>query len=64
VQILEQQRWAEPLRAGIAQVIALDLAQLIGGSRVTAAQQVAIPDDCVASCRSMCSASSRARAMR
>jgi uncharacterized lipoprotein YmbA len=45
VTILEQQRWAEPLRAAIAEVIALDLARLINGARVTAAQQIAIPGD-------------------
>ena len=45
VTILEQQRWAEPLSAAIPQVIALDLARLIDGARVTAAQQIAIPDD-------------------
>jgi uncharacterized lipoprotein YmbA len=43
VTILEQQRWAEPLRAAIAQVIALDLAR--GGVRATAAPPVSIPDD-------------------
>jgi uncharacterized lipoprotein YmbA len=45
VTILEQQRWAEPLRAAIPQVIALDLARLIDGARVTTAQQIAFPDD-------------------
>ena len=43
VTILEQQRWAEPLRAAIAQVIALDLSR--AGVRATAAQPIASPDD-------------------
>jgi uncharacterized lipoprotein YmbA len=45
VTILEQQRWAEPLRAAIPQVIALDLARIVDGARVTTAQPIAIPDD-------------------
>ena len=45
VTILEQQRWAEPLRAAIPQVLALDLAQQLDGARVTAAPQDTIPDD-------------------
>jgi uncharacterized lipoprotein YmbA len=45
VTILEQQRWAEPLRAAIPQVIALNLARLVAGARVTTAQPIALPDD-------------------
>jgi len=45
VTILEQQRWAEPLRVAIAEVVALDLARLIDGARVSAAQQISIPGD-------------------
>ncbi len=35
VQVLEQQRWAEPLRAGIARVVAAHLARLLGTPRVS-----------------------------
>ncbi|MEO7761451.1 MAG: PqiC family protein [Casimicrobiaceae bacterium] len=37
VTILEQQRWAAPLRAAIAEVIALDLGRLLEAASVTAA---------------------------
>ena len=40
VTILEQQRWAEPLRAAIPQVIALDLASAIDGARVSVAPSI------------------------
>ena len=37
---LEQQRWAEPLRAQIARVVALDLAQVLQSSRVSTNEDV------------------------
>jgi uncharacterized lipoprotein YmbA len=40
VTILEQQRWAEPLRAAIPQVIALDLATELDGARVSVASSI------------------------
>jgi len=45
VTILEQQRWGEPLRAAIPQVLALDLERLLPDTRVTAAAQDALPAD-------------------
>jgi uncharacterized lipoprotein YmbA len=36
VHILEQQRWAEPLKSGIARVVAADLGRLLGTSHTTA----------------------------
>jgi uncharacterized lipoprotein YmbA len=39
VQILEQQRWAEPLKSGIARVVAADLSRLLGTTRVSAYPQ-------------------------
>jgi hypothetical protein len=36
VRILEQQRWAEPLKSGIPRVVAANLGQLLGTSRVSA----------------------------
>jgi uncharacterized lipoprotein YmbA len=45
VTILEQQRWGEPLRAAIPQVLALDLERQLPGARVTAAPQDTLPDD-------------------
>jgi len=36
IQLSEQQRWAEPLRAGIARSIAADLGRLLASSRVAA----------------------------
>jgi uncharacterized lipoprotein YmbA len=44
VTILEQQRWGEPLRAAIAQVIALDLERQLPGGRVTASPQDTLPE--------------------
>jgi len=40
VNILEQQRWAEPLKAGIARVVAADLGRLLGTSHTTAYPRV------------------------
>jgi uncharacterized lipoprotein YmbA len=37
---LEQQRWAEPLRAQIARVIALDIARLMPSARVSTSDEV------------------------
>ena len=37
---LEQQRWAEPLRAQIARVVALDLARVLPSARVSANESV------------------------
>ena len=39
VTILEQQRWAEPLRTQIARTVALNLARLLGTTRVSTNQQ-------------------------
>ena len=36
VRILEQQRWAEPLKSGIPRVVAANLGQLLGTKRVSA----------------------------
>jgi uncharacterized lipoprotein YmbA len=44
VTILEQQRWAEPLRAAISQVIARDLERELAGARVSVAPQDTIAD--------------------
>ena len=44
VTILEQQRWGEPLRAAIPQVLALDLERQLPGARVTSAPQETLPD--------------------
>ena len=44
VTILEQQRWGEPLRAAIPQVLALDLERQLPAVRVTAAPQDTLPD--------------------
>lgn len=41
VEILESQRWAEPLKAQIPRVIAGDLARLLGSDRVASYQQYA-----------------------
>ena len=41
VVILEQQRWAEPLKAQIARTIAVNLARLLGTARVSAYPQAA-----------------------
>src|SRR3954469_20399264 len=35
VQLLEQQRWAEPLKSGIARVVAADLGRLLGTAHTT-----------------------------
>jgi uncharacterized lipoprotein YmbA len=45
VSILEQQRWAEPLRAAIPQVIAVDLERQLPGARVSASPPDAWPPD-------------------
>jgi uncharacterized protein len=39
VQILEQQRWAEPLKAGIPRVVAANLGRLLGTTRASAYPQ-------------------------
>jgi hypothetical protein len=39
VHILEQQRWAEPLKAAIPRVVAANLARELGSARVTAQSQ-------------------------
>lgn len=39
VEILEQQRWAEPLKGGIARVVAADLGRLIGSGRAFTYQE-------------------------
>jgi uncharacterized lipoprotein YmbA len=44
VTILEQQRWGEPLRAAIPQVLALDLERQLPAARVTSAPQDTLPD--------------------
>jgi uncharacterized lipoprotein YmbA len=44
VQILEQQRWAEPLKAAIPRVVAANLARELGSARVTS-QSRAPPGD-------------------
>lgn len=36
VRILEEQRWAEPLKSGIARVVAADLGRLLGTAHTTA----------------------------
>jgi uncharacterized lipoprotein YmbA len=41
VELLEMQRWAEPLKAGIARVVAARLAQLLPASRVASRQEQA-----------------------
>jgi uncharacterized lipoprotein YmbA len=46
VAILEQQRWAEPLRAGISRVVAEDLERLLGGWRVSTRDEVLAAPDC------------------
>ncbi|MEP7084420.1 MAG: PqiC family protein [Betaproteobacteria bacterium] len=42
--ILEQQRWAEPLKAQIARTVAVNLARLLGTARVSAYPQTADGD--------------------
>jgi uncharacterized lipoprotein YmbA len=44
VQILEQQRWAEPLRAGIPRVVAANLSRLLGTTKVWAHPQTPASD--------------------
>ncbi|GAB3473178.1 PqiC family protein [Azotobacter salinestris] len=44
VEILEQARWATPLPSGIGQVVAANLARLLGGTRVAAYPQSAVSD--------------------
>ncbi|GFO57893.1 hypothetical protein GMST_02180 [Geomonas silvestris] len=39
VEILEQQRWAEPLKGGIARVVAADLGRLLGPGRAFSYQE-------------------------
>ena len=46
VAILEQQRWAEPLRTGIARVVAEDLGRLLGTRRVSTREDVLRSPDC------------------
>jgi uncharacterized lipoprotein YmbA len=45
VSILDQQRWAEPLRAGVPRVVAEDLAALLGW-QVSTREEVIGPPDC------------------
>ena len=44
VVILEQQRWAEPLKGQIARTVALNLARMLGTSKVSAHSQAADGD--------------------
>jgi len=46
VVILEQQRWAEPLRAAIPRVVAENLGQVLGGGRVSTRDEVISQPDC------------------
>jgi uncharacterized lipoprotein YmbA len=46
VAILEQQRWAEPLRAGIPRVVAENLGNLIGSARVSTRDDAIGSPDC------------------
>lgn len=46
VAILEQQRWAEPLRAGVARVVAEDLGRLLGTSQVSTRDEALRSPDC------------------
>jgi uncharacterized protein len=46
VSILEQQRWAEPLRAGIPRVVAENLAKLLGTAQVSTRSEVIRNPDC------------------
>jgi uncharacterized lipoprotein YmbA len=46
VAILDQQRWAEPLRGGVARVVAEDLGQLLGTGRVSTREDVIRSPDC------------------
>jgi uncharacterized lipoprotein YmbA len=46
VTLLEQQRWAEPLRAGIPRVVAEDLGRLLGTRRVSNRADVIGDPDC------------------
>jgi uncharacterized lipoprotein YmbA len=44
VSILDQQRWAEPLRAGVPRVVAEDLGQLLGWQASTREEVIGAPD--------------------
>lgn len=44
VRILEQQRWAEPLKSGIPRVVAANLGRLLGTSKASASPQVEAKD--------------------
>ena len=44
VVILEQQRWAEPLKGQIARTVAVNLSRLLGSARVSAYPQATDPD--------------------
>lgn len=46
VVILEQQRWAEPLRSGIPRVVAENLGKLLGTNRVSTRDDVIRSPDC------------------
>jgi uncharacterized protein len=46
VSILEQQRWAEPLRAGIPRVVAENLTKLLGTAQVSTRSEVIRNPDC------------------
>jgi uncharacterized lipoprotein YmbA len=46
VTILEQQRWAEPLRVGVPRVVAENLAALLGGWRVSTREEALGRPDC------------------
>ena len=40
VDVLESERWAEPLKSGIPRLIALDLGRLLGSDRVASSQEI------------------------
>jgi uncharacterized protein len=46
VTILEQQRWAEPLRAGVARVVAENLARSLGTHQISTRDDVISKADC------------------
>jgi len=46
VEMLEQTRWAEPLRAQIARVVAEDLEALLGGWRIATSEDVLVAPAC------------------
>jgi uncharacterized lipoprotein YmbA len=46
VVLLEQQRWAEPLRVGIPRVVAENLSALLGSTEVSTREEVVASPDC------------------